>query len=67
MWTVSFLIILSVTLGLGAWLFFLWSVKSGQYDDIERPKHRMMDDDDENKEGKGSPDKIHPANQKHIA
>jgi len=49
--TLSYLIILSLALGLGAWLFFLWSVKSGQYDDVERPKHRMLDDDDE--EGKG--------------
>lgn len=47
--TLSYLIILSLALGLGAWLFFLWSVKSGQYDDVERPKHRMLDDDDEDK------------------
>lgn len=47
MWTLSFLIILSIALGIGAWLFFLWSVKSGQYDDPEGPKYRMLDDDDE--------------------
>jgi cbb3-type cytochrome oxidase maturation protein len=58
MWTLSFLIILSIALGLGAWLFFIWSVKSGHYDDIERPKHRMMDDEDEGNEEKGSPDKV---------
>ncbi len=46
MWTLTFLIILSIALGLGAWLFFLWSVKSGQYEDIEQPKHRMLDDDE---------------------
>ncbi len=46
MGTLTFLIILSFVLGVGAWLFFVWSVKSGHYDDIERPKHRMMDDDD---------------------
>jgi cbb3-type cytochrome oxidase maturation protein len=45
--TLTFLILLSLALGLAAWLFFLWSVKSGQYDDIERPKHRMLDDDDD--------------------
>ncbi len=44
MWTLTFLIILSFMLGIAAWLFFIWSVKSGQYDDVERPKHRMMDD-----------------------
>jgi cbb3-type cytochrome oxidase maturation protein len=40
------LIILSLALGLTAWLAFVWSVKSGQYDDPEGPKHRMMEDDD---------------------
>jgi cbb3-type cytochrome oxidase maturation protein len=45
------LILLSLCLGLGAWLLFLWSVKTGQYDDPEGPKYRMMDDDDEPKKG----------------
>ena len=40
------LIGLSLALGLAAWLFFLWSVKSGQYDDPEGPKYRMLDDDE---------------------
>ena len=55
MWTLTFLIILSIALGIGAWLFFLWSVKSGQYDDIERPKHRMLDDDKEETKNKEKP------------
>jgi cbb3-type cytochrome oxidase maturation protein len=41
------LIVLSLALGLAAWLFFMWSVKSGQYEDPEGPKYRMLDDDDE--------------------
>jgi len=41
------LIIMSLCVGLAAWLVFMWAVKSGQFDDIEGPKHRMMDDDDE--------------------
>jgi len=45
--TVPILILLSISLGIAAWLFFLWSVKSGQYDDIEGPKHRMLDDEEE--------------------
>ncbi|MBI5055185.1 MAG: cbb3-type cytochrome oxidase assembly protein CcoS [Nitrospirae bacterium] len=45
MWTIYFLIVLSIILGIGAWLFFMWAVKSGQYDDAERPKHRMLEDD----------------------
>ena len=40
------LILISLCLGLAAWLLFLWAVKSGQFDDVERPKYRMMDDDD---------------------
>ena len=47
LWTVGLLVAISLALGLGAWLLFLWSVKSGQYDDIEGPKHRMLEDDDE--------------------
>ncbi|HHG89475.1 MAG TPA: cbb3-type cytochrome oxidase assembly protein CcoS [Devosia sp.] len=31
------------TLGLGA---FLWSLKSGQYEDLEGAAHRILDDDD---------------------
>ncbi|MDI6745063.1 MAG: cbb3-type cytochrome oxidase assembly protein CcoS [Thermodesulfovibrionales bacterium] len=49
MWALFFLIFLSIVLGVGAWLFFIWSVKSGQYDDVEGPKYRMLDDDDEKK------------------
>ena len=41
-----FLIVLSLALGVAAWLFFMWSVKSGQYDDPEGPKYRMLDDDE---------------------
>jgi cbb3-type cytochrome oxidase maturation protein len=47
MWTLILLIVLSLILGLGAWLFFMWSARSGQYDDPEGPKYRMLDDDDE--------------------
>jgi cbb3-type cytochrome oxidase maturation protein len=46
MGTLGFLIVLSLLLGLGAWLAFLWSVRSGQYDDPEGPKYRMLDDDE---------------------
>ena len=47
MWTIAFLIVLSLALGATAWLFFLWSARSGQYDDVEGPKYRMLDDDEE--------------------
>ena len=44
----SLLILIAISLGLGiaAWVLFAWSVKSGQYDDPEGPKYRMLDDDD---------------------
>jgi cbb3-type cytochrome oxidase maturation protein len=41
------LILLSLALGLAAWLGFVWSVRSGQYDDPEGPKYRMLDDEEE--------------------
>jgi cbb3-type cytochrome oxidase maturation protein len=40
------LIALSLALGVAAWLFFMWTVKSGQYEDPEGPKYRMLEDDD---------------------
>jgi cbb3-type cytochrome oxidase maturation protein len=45
--SLGFLIALSLALGVAAWLFFMWTVKSGQYDDPEGPKYRMLDDDEE--------------------
>lgn len=51
--SLGFLIVLSLALGVGAWLAFVWSVKSGQYDDPEGPKYRMLEDDDEPRHGAG--------------
>ncbi len=59
--TLGFLILASLALGVGAWLLFVWSVRSGQYDDPEGPKYRMLDDDDESGgpgQGRGTND--HP-------
>ena len=50
MWSILFLIIIALCIGIGAWLFFLWSVRSGQYDDMEGPKYRMLDEDEEDDE-----------------
>ncbi len=52
--SVYLLIFLMLCAGLAAWLFFLWAVKSGQYDDVEGPKYRMLDDkDDDDKKTPG--------------
>ena len=53
--TLTGLIVLSLALGLAAWLGFLWSVRSGQYDDPEGPKYRMLEDDDEQPPGPPPP------------
>jgi cbb3-type cytochrome oxidase maturation protein len=37
----------ALVLGLTAWLLFIWAVKSGQFDDIEGPKYRIFDEDDD--------------------
>ena len=47
--SIIILILLSLCVGIAAWLVFIWSVKKGEYDDIERPKYRMLEEDDEHK------------------
>jgi len=41
-----------ILLGLVGVLVFFWAVKDGQYEDMEGPAHRILDDDDldDNKE-----------------
>jgi len=55
--TLGFLIVISLALGLAAWLAFLWSVRSGQYDDPEGPKYRMLEDEEDEPEER--PDGVH--------
>lgn len=41
---------LAMLIALGALVVFFWSLKSGQYEDMEGPKYRMLfDDEEENK------------------
>ncbi len=52
--SIIILILLSLFVGTGVWLFFVWAVKKGEFDDIEGPKYRMLDDDEEaEKDDKG--------------
>jgi cbb3-type cytochrome oxidase maturation protein len=36
----------SLLFALGAVLVFLWATRSGQYDDLDSPAARILDDDD---------------------
>jgi cbb3-type cytochrome oxidase maturation protein len=54
------LIPLALVIGL-CWLaFFIWTVKSGQYDDMEGAAHRILMEDDD----KPLPDKEEPDSKK---
>lgn len=44
--SIIILIVLSLCIGTGAWLFFIWTVKRGDFDDVEGPKYRMMDEEE---------------------
>ena len=41
------LIFLSLCVGTGVWLVFIWAVRRGEFDDPEGPKYRMLDDEDD--------------------
>ena len=47
LWTLVLLIFGTLMLGIAAWLVFIWAVKSGQFDDMEGPKYRIFDEDDD--------------------
>ncbi len=48
--TILYLLIpLAVGLMAVAIVFFLWTVRTGQYDDLEGPAHRILMDDDDPK------------------
>ena len=38
-----FLFLIAVVLGVGAWMVFLWSVRSGQFTDSEETAARMLE------------------------
>jgi cbb3-type cytochrome oxidase maturation protein len=40
------LVPLALLLGLAALFAFLWSLKNGQYDDLDGAAHRVLDDSD---------------------
>jgi cbb3-type cytochrome oxidase maturation protein len=50
MTALAFLIPAALALGLFGLVAFLWSVKSGQYDDLDGASHRALFDDDDQPE-----------------
>lgn len=46
MWTTYFLIFLSLAVAVLFVLGFIWSVKSGQFKDVEEPKYQMLRSED---------------------
>lgn len=44
------LILVSLIVGISAFLIFLLAGKKEQFDDIEGPKYRMLNDDDEDEQ-----------------
>lgn len=40
-----FLVPIAVLMGIGALSAFLWSLRSGQYEDLEGASQRILDDD----------------------
>ena len=47
------LILVTLLMGLAAWLALMWAVSSGQFKDVERPKYRMLEDGPEDKPNGG--------------
>lgn len=47
------LIVLSLFLGCGCWLVFIWAVNKGEFSDIERPKYRMLEEDEGDRPKRG--------------
>lgn len=45
-----FLVPLALLLGLVGLVAFLWSLKSGQFDDLDGAAHRVLSDDDVDRE-----------------
>ena len=49
-----------VLLGIAVWAF-MWAVRSGQFDDLEGPAHRILMDDDEQRYQKSQEEPGKPA------
>jgi cbb3-type cytochrome oxidase maturation protein len=43
---ILFLLVVSLTVAAGGLAFFLWSLRTGQYDDLDGAANRILFDDD---------------------
>ena len=59
---VVILLIASLAVALGFLIAFLWAVRRGQYDDLETPSMRILNDDESVDE---SHPNIHPSTTEH--
>ena len=47
MWTTWLLVAFALLLAVAAWLVLVWAIRSGQYDNVEDIKYRILEDDDD--------------------
>ena len=50
LWTIFLHFFLCLALGFGGWLFFIWAVKTDQFENLEETKYRIIEE--ENKDNK---------------
>ena len=44
MWSNGLLILVSIGMAVVGWLALMWAIRSGQFDDVEAVKHRILED-----------------------
>jgi cbb3-type cytochrome oxidase maturation protein len=47
MWSTWLLVAFALLLAVAAWLVLVWAIRSGQYDNVEDVKYRILEDDDD--------------------
>ncbi|MBN8706688.1 MAG: cbb3-type cytochrome oxidase assembly protein CcoS [Bacteroidetes bacterium] len=47
MFSLYILIIISLLIAAGAFLLYIWAVKTGQFEDLEETKYQVFDEDDD--------------------
>lgn len=47
MWSTWLLVAFALLVAVAAWLVLVWAIRSGQYDNVEDIKYRILEDDDD--------------------